>query len=287
MHRRGLTTMLLAYTAAALLAAALWRHLPDHAPWLKALYAGLAATGLLWLIGLARRNPSVFDPYWSVAPPLVAAAWASDPASAVACPSRQLLVFTLICAWALRLTYHWWCTFPGLDHEDWRYTDMRRTTGRLFPLVNLLVLHLSPTVMLGLACAAAYPALVTGTRPLGLLDLVATLFTLAAIVLEATADRQMRAFRAGPRRGEVNDRGVWAWSRHPNYLGELSFWWGLFLFSLAADPTAEWAAVGPLVITSLLLFYSAPALDARMLARDPAYRDYMRRVPALLPRRPR
>jgi steroid 5-alpha reductase family enzyme len=287
MQRRGLPTMLLAYTAAALLAAAIWRHLPDHAPWLRALHAGLAATALLWLVGLARRNPSVFDPYWSIAPLFVAAAWASDPASAAACPSRQLLVFALISAWGLRLTYHWWCTFPGLDHEDWRYTDMRRTSGRLFPLVNLLVLHLSPTLMLGLACAAAYPALVTGTRPLGLLDLVAAVVTLAAIVLEATADRQMRAFRAEARSGEVNERGVWAWARHPNYLGELSFWWGLYLFSIAADPTAEWAAAGPLVITSLLLFYSAPALDARMLARYPGYRAYMRRVPSLLPRRPR
>lgn len=280
--------MILAYVAAALLAVFVWRQLPDAAPWVRSLAAGLGATTVLWLIGVLRGNPSVFDPYWSVAPIAVAAAWAGDPASAAACSARQFLVLSLICAWGLRLTYHWWHTFAGLDHEDWRYTDMRRTSGPLFPLVNLVVIHVLPTLMLLLACAAAYPALVTGTRPFGLLDVIAAGVTLAAIVLEARADRLMRAFRAGPRaRGQICEAGPWGWARHPNYLGELGFWWGLYLFSTSADPTAEWPALGPLVITAMLVLYSAPALDRRMAARYPAYRDYMRRVPSLLPQRPR
>lgn len=288
MQRPGLSTVLLAYLAATSLAALIWHHLADALPWQRTLAAGLAATLLLWLVGLLRRNPSVFDPYWGLAPMAVAAAWAQDPASALACPSRQLLVLTLVFAWGLRLTYHWWCTTARHAHEDWRYTDMRRSSGRLFPLVNLVVIHLAPTLMLGLACAAAYPALVTGTRPLGALDLLAALWTLAAIVLEATADRQMRAFRAGPRPdGEIHERGLWAWARHPNYLGELGFWWGLHLFSRAADPGAAWSAIGPVIITAMFVFYSAPALDQRMASRYPAYRDYMRRVPSLLPRAPR
>ena len=288
MRRTGLSTMLLAYVAATLLAALLWWYTPDLAPWQRTLSAGLAATGVLWIVGLVRGNPSVFDPYWSVAPMLVAMAWSHDHASADASVTRQFLVLCLVCAWGLRLTYHWWRTFPGLDHEDWRYTDMRETSGRLFPLVNLVVIHLLPTLMLLLACAAMYPALVTGTRPLGALDLLAASWTLSAILLEARADREMRAFRGRPREaGTVYQSGVWAWLRHPNYLGELSFWWGLFLFSRAADPTAAWAAAGPLVITAMLVLYSAPALDRRMLARYPAYRDYMARVPSLLPRRPR
>lgn len=286
--RRDRITMLLAYVSAALLAALLWRQLPDATPWLRSLIAGLSATGLLWLVGLLRGNPSVFDPYWSVAPIAVAAAWASDPASAPACASRQFLVLCLVSAWGLRLSYHWWCTFPGLGHEDWRYSDMRRASGRVFPLVNLVVIHLLPTLMLLLACAAAYPALVTGTRPLGPLDMFAVLWTLAAIVLEARADRIMRAFRAGPHApGEVCEAGPWGWMRHPNYLGELGFWWGLYLFSAAAEPAAEWAALGPLAISAMLILYSAPALDRRMAARYPAYRAYMRRVPSLLPQRPR
>ena len=296
MHRNGLILMCLAYPAVAVLAGLVWYALPDAAPWLRTSSAAFAGTGLLWLIGLLRRSPSVYDAFWPVAPMLVAAAWALDHASAGACVPRQLLLLSLVCAWGLRLGYHWWSTFPGLDHEDWRYTDMRRSSGALFPLVNLLVIHLAPTGMLLLACAAMYPAMVTGTRPLGLLDLLAALWTLAAILLEATADRDMRAFRASPHPpGQVHQTGLWAWTRHPNYLGEMAFWWGVWLFSLAAEPpsswatswASSWAAAGPLVITAMFVFYSAPALDRRMLARAPAYRDYIARVPSLLPRRPR
>lgn len=279
--------MVLAYLAAGVLAAIVWSTAPELAPWARTLSAGLAATGLLWLVGVVRGNPSVFDPYWSLAPMFVAMAWAHDPASAGACVHRQFVVLCLVCAWGLRLTYHWWRTFPGLGHEDWRYTEMRHASGRLFPAVNLVVIHLSPTLMLLLACAAAYPAIVTGTRDWGLLDLLAALCTTAAILLEARADREMRVFRARPRAaGTVYASGVWAWLRHPNYLGEMLFWWGLWLFSIAADPTALWAAAGPLVITAMFVFYSAPALDRRMAARSPAYREYMARVPSLLPRRP-
>jgi len=280
--------MLLAYLAAALLAAVVFLAVPELAPWARTLSAGLAATGLLWLVGLVRGNPSVFDPYWSLAPMFVVTAWALDPASAPACVTRQFVVLCLVCAWGLRLTYHWWRTFPGLGHEDWRYTEMRQASGRLFPLVNLVVIHLSPTLMLLLACAAAYPAMVTGMADWGLLDLVATLWTGAAITLEAHADHEMRMFRARPRAaGTVYDSGIWAWLRHPNYLGEMTFWWGLWLFSVSADPTAAWAAAGPLMITAMFVLYSAPALDRRMAARSPAYRAYMARVPSLLPRRPR
>lgn len=284
--------MLLAYAAAAAAAVLVWQHHLGAQLGLRSAFAALTATGVLWLIGLLRRNPSVFDPYWSVAPIPVVAAWACDPASAGAEPTRQLLVVALVTAWGLRLTYHFLRTFPGLDHEDWRYTEMRRSSGPLFPLVNLLVLHLIPTAMLGLACAAAYPALVIGTRPLGLLDLLAGIVTLAAILLEATSDRIMRAFRRSQRPpGTVCEQGPWAFARHPNYLGELGFWWGLYLCSVAAvpadHPAVEWAALGPLIITALLVLYSAPALDRRLAARSPAYRDYMRRVPSLLPRTPR
>ena len=288
MHRNGLAIIFLAYPAAAALAGLVWYALPDAAPWLRTLWAAFTGAGLLWLIGLLRRSPSVFDPFWPVAPMLVAAAWALDHASAPACVARQFLLLCLVGAWGLRMLYHWWSTFPGLDHEDWRYTDMRRSSGALFPLVNLVVIHLAPTGMLLLACAAMYPAMVTGARPLGLLDLLAALWTLAAIVLEAAADRDMRSFRASPHApGQVHQAGLWAWARHPNYFGEMAFWWGLWLFSLAADPTAIWAAAGPLVITAMFVFYSAPALDRRMAARAPAYRGYMARVPSLLPRRPR
>jgi steroid 5-alpha reductase family enzyme len=285
---RQLGTIAAAYAAAGASAAFVWGWLLGQELWARTAAAGLAATLVLWLVGVVRRNPSVFDPFWSVAPIAVAAAWAGDAASIAADPRRQWLVVALVTAWGLRLTWHWWRTRARETEEDWRYTEMRRASGAWFPLVNLVVIHVLPAGMLGLACMAMYPALVTGTRPLGWVDAIAGVWTLVAIVLEATADRQMRAFRAGARApGTVCEAGLWGWSRHPNYLGELLFWWGLYLCSYAAEPAAEYAMVGPIVITALLVLYSAPALDRRMLARYPGYRRYARRVPVLWPRRPR
>jgi steroid 5-alpha reductase family enzyme len=79
------------------------------------------------------------------------------------------------------------------------------------------------------------------------------------------------------------DTGLWAFSRHPNYLGELSFWWGLYLFALAADPSWWWAIAGAVSITLLFVFLSVPLLDRRSLGRRPQYREHMKRVPALFP----
>lgn len=285
---RQVGAMAVAYAAAGAAAWATWGWLSGHELWARAGLASVAATLVLWAIGVVRRNPSVFDPYWSIAPVVTAAAWACDPGSSAAIGGRQMLVVALVTAWGSRLTWHWWCTRAREVEEDWRYTEMRAGSGRFFPLVNLLAIHLAPAGMLLLATLAMYPALVTGTRPLSWIDAVGGAWTLAAIVLEATADRQMRGFRAGPRApGTICERGLWGWSRHPNYLGELLFWWGLYLISYAAQPAAEWAMLGPIVITLLLTLYSAPALDRRMHARYPGYRKYMRRVPALWPRRPR
>ena len=79
----------------------------------------------------------------------------------------------------------------------------------------------------------------------------AVTLTFGAIWLEARADKELRRFRlSNPPAGEFLHSGLWAWSRHPNYLGEMGFWWGLWLFALAANPGWWWSVVGPLTITA-------------------------------------
>ncbi len=282
--------MLLAYLAAAAVAVLVWIHQPHLDPWLRGTVAWFAATLVLWLVGAVRNNPSVFDPFWSLAPLPLIAAWAfAEPTSAL--PARQWLVCGLVGLWGARLTYHWWRTWPGLHHEDWRYTEIRGATGRWFPIANLVVIHLAPACMLGLICLTTYPAVVFGAEPLGWLDVVATVWALAALAFESSADATMRRFRARTRTpGQVCEDGWWAWARHPNYFGEVMFWWGLYLLSVASvvkgDPSVDWAVAGPVVLTVLMILYSGPALDRRMAQRSPNYVEYMRRVPAILPRRP-
>jgi steroid 5-alpha reductase family enzyme len=267
---------------AALLVVLLTR---GHHPVTIAFLADLAATLVVFLVSTAVGNASLYDPYWSVAPPIVVSAWALFSATG-ASGVRQVLVVGLLWLWGIRLTTNWAVSWRGLGHEDWRYVDIRaKTRGRLpWWLVNLTGIQLMPTLVVFLGLLAAWPAVAVGRHPLGLLDLVATVVTAAAITVEAVADRQVRRFAADPaNRGRIADRGLWRWSRHPNYLGEIGVWWGVWLFGLAAAPHWWWTVIGPITMVALFAFVSVPLMDKRSLARRPAYAEHMRRVPALLP----
>src|SRR5262249_3363325 len=146
-----------------------------------------------------------------------------------AVPARQALVAALVLIWAVRLTANWAVSWPGLGHEDWRYVQIRDQTRGRSPwwLVSLTGIQLVPTMVVLGGLVAVWPAVAVPGRPLGVLDAVAVAVTGAAITVEAIADRQLHRFAADPaNRGRVVDRGLWRYSRHPNYLGEIAFWWG-------------------------------------------------------------
>lgn len=247
--------------------------------------ADLAATLAVFAFSVAFNNSSFYDPYWSVTPLLIAPALATVHAAPGVPAARQLLVTALVFCWGLRLTWNWIRGWEGLGHEDWRYVDLRRQTGRAYWLVSLTGLHLMPTVTVFLGCLPLVPALATSTAPLNHLDLLAALLTGGAVLLEGVADQQLRAFRLSNRApGKILDSGVWSLCRHPNYLGEISFWWGLLLFGLAADPGSWRYGAGALWMVALFTLFSIPLIDKRSLGRRPGYAEHMRRVPALLPR---
>ncbi|MCB9650698.1 MAG: DUF1295 domain-containing protein [Deltaproteobacteria bacterium] len=258
---------------------------PD--PMVRVAAADLAATVVVFLFSVAFGNTSFYDPYWSVAPLVIAPyLWLGFGDGAV--PARQVLVTALVFAWGLRLTYNWARGWSGLDHEDWRYVDLRNKTGKAFVVVNFLGLQLFPTVLVFLGCLSLVPALVTGDRPLSALDAVAAVVTGGAVLIEGLADNQLRAFvRSKPPAGTVMERGLWSWSRHPNYFGEISFWCGLALFGLAAGGPTPVLLVGPGVMIALFVGVSVPMMEKRMLARRPGYPEYKRRVSALIPLPPR
>jgi steroid 5-alpha reductase family enzyme len=129
-----------------------------------------------------------------------------------------------------------------------------------------------------------WPALGAPRHGFNALDVVAAVVTAASIAVETIADNQMRAFVRDPaNRGRTIDVGLWSLSRHPNYLGEIGFWWGLWLFGLAAAPSWWWTVVGPLTMVLLFETTSIPMMEERSLGRRPSYADYQRAVPRLLP----
>jgi steroid 5-alpha reductase family enzyme len=251
-----------------------------------ALEADLAATLAIFGFSLGFRNSSFYDPYWSVAPLAIALYWAWAGGTA-AVAERQLLVVVLVALWGARLTANWARGWTGIAHEDWRYVDLRAQTGRLYWGASLVGLHLAPTLVVFLGCLPLWPALASGTRPLGALDVAAAAVTLGGVALELSADEQLRRFRRTAPRGAILESGLWAWSRHPNYLGEILFWLGLALFSLAAAGFVWWAWLGVAAIVAMFRFASLPMMEARMLARRPGYAERQARVPLVLLRPPR
>jgi steroid 5-alpha reductase family enzyme len=256
-----------------------WTH-----PLAVAFAADLAATVAIFAFSRGFNNSSFYDAYWSVVPPLIALYFAARAVPEVS-GVRTLLVIALVFTWGARLTWNWARGWHGLTHEDWRYVDLRSSTGSLYWPVSLLGLHLMPTLQVFAGCLSLWPALGTGTRAFGFLDLLALAVTGGAIWLEARADKELVRFRrSNPPREAILASGVWAWSRHPNYFGEMSFWWGLWLFGVAADPS-WWllTLIGPVGITLLFRFASLPLMETRMLARRPAFAEHQRRVSMVVP----
>lgn len=245
--------------------------------------ADFAATVAIFSFSLRFQNSSVYDPYWSVAPVPIALYLMFSSSGALS-GFRPWLVMALVLWWAIRLTWNWLRRWQGLSHEDWRYQDIRARSGRAYWAVSFLGIHLMPTVVVFLGCLPLLAALGPSPSGLGLLDLLAFCVTAGAIWLESEADRQLvRFLRSHPAPGAFLDTGLWALCRHPNYLGEILFWWGLYLFGLAADPSCWWTLLGPVAVTLLFVFVSVPMMDQRMRARKPAYAAHMRACRALLP----
>jgi len=282
---RAFLIVLVAYLTALVAALVVGIALAGRHPIAIVAAADAAATLVVFAFSLGFGNSSFYDPYWSVAPFPIAIYWALLPGGV---PLRPALVLALVALWGARLTANWARGWSGLRHEDWRYVDMRAQTGRLYWVASAVALHAMPTLVVFLGCLPLYAALVEGARPLGWLDALAALVTGSGIALEYFADNQLRRFRLSrPPPEAILESGLWAWSRHPNYLGEILFWWGLAGFSLAAAGFRWWAWMGALAMLAMFRFASLPLIEARMLARRPAYAERQRRVPALLMRPPR
>lgn len=284
---RSLAIVTVAYVCAVAVAAAYLVWGPDTGRlWLDALIADVLATLVVFGFSRAYRNSSFYDAFWSVIPPLLLLYWwleAPDPD-----PLRSALVAVVVVAWAVRLTGNWAYAFPGLHHEDWRYPLFKQRAGRWAILADLFAIHLIPTLQVFLGMLPVYVAVTRPGAGVRWLMWVALVVGLAAVVLEFVADAQMHRFVRDRRPGDVMDRGLWSWSRHPNYFGEFAFWVSMALFGIAAAPADWWwLIIGAALILAMFLGASIPMMEERSLARRPDYADVVARVSRFVPRPPR
>jgi steroid 5-alpha reductase family enzyme len=281
-RRNGRIIVATAYFVAFSAAATVAIEMHPGSPLLVAAASDLAGTLAIFAFSVFFNNSSLYDPYWSVAPIPIAAYWLGcnpEPPG-----PRQIAIISLIALWGIRLTANWLARWHGLSDEDFRYVEIRQKSGHWYWPASLVAIHLMPSVWVFLGLLPVLPALSTAGRSIGWLDLVALSTTTTAVLVEAVADLQLRAFLKGRGdRAAILDTGLWKLCRHPNYFGEVLFWWGLFLFGMAADPKWSWTAVGPISITLLFSLVSIPWMDRRMLANHPAWAERMRTLPALIP----
>ncbi len=253
--------------------------------WLDTLIADLVATLVIFGFSRAYKNSSFYDAYWSVVPPAIFIYWWIETDAEGA---RLWLVLLVIMAWAIRLTGNWIYNWPGMHHEDWRYPMLKENAGKSEPVVDLMGIHVFPTLVVFAALVPTYVVVTSTDREIGWLDIVATIVGLGAVAIEFIADFQLLRFVNDRTPGQVMDRGLWGWSRHPNYFGEVSFWVSLALFGLAASPDDTWWIFGgAIAMLAMFMFASIPMMEKRSLERRPDYQDVIDRVSVFLPLPPK
>jgi steroid 5-alpha reductase family enzyme len=246
----------------------------------------LLAFAGLWWIGTRRGDVSIVDVYWGPGFAVIAAVGLALGAGT---NPRAFIVVTLVAMWGFRLgAYLAWrkLQMPG---EDFRYAAMRRRAGADFTLQSLAtVFGLQAVLMWVVSLPVQWAVTTPSSEELGIFDVLGMLAWGVGLALESIGDLQLIEFRANPANaGKVLDRGLWRYTRHPNYFGDCCVWWGFYAFAVAT-PNGWWTFIGPVLMTGLLLRVSGvPLLERSLLARKPGYAAYVARTSGFVPRLPR
>lgn len=265
----------LVYIIAAAVGVAVYNAL-NCAWWLALLAADAAATVATFLFSLVFGNASVYDPYWSVQPPVILLAFALGKELT----ALGILLLVVISFWAVRLTANWAYTFRNLEHQDWRYTMLKEKTGIFYLVINFVGIHMVPTlVVYGCVVPGVY-AVLQGL-PLNVGSAAFLCLSLGAATMQGIADIQMHRFRKN-RTAPFIRVGLWKYSRHPNYLGEILMWWGVALAVICAAPDAWYLAAGAVANTILFFAVSIPMADGRQ-SRKEGFAAYKAQTRMLLP----
>ncbi len=245
-------------------------------PLIRLFLADVLATIVVWAFGLLYENVSVYDPYWSVFPPVAYLLWAFYTGVWLV-PVILLLIASWY--WGWRLTRNWAITFKGIGHEDWRYTKYRDRHPLVFHTINLFGLNMMPTLVV---FAAMLPGLklFEAVAPANILTYFGCIVCLASATIQLIADKQSHDFRAA-NPGKVCNVGLWKHGRHPNYFGEIQFWWGIWIMYASLNGIDMYIG-GAIAMTALFLGISIPLMEKRQLANKPDYVEYRKQTRILI-----
>ena len=240
---------------------------------------------LLWIASLILKNSSIVDIFWGAG--FVLTTWLAFALTPAGFTGRKLLISILVTLWGLRLSLHIGRRNWGKP-EDFRYQVWRNEAGAAWWWRSFFQVFLLQGILMWIIAAPLAAAQVSTTpNQLTGVDFLAVPVWIVGFFFEALGDWQLARFRANPtNKGRVMNTGVWRYSRHPNYFGDATQWWGYYLLALSAG--GWWTIFSPILMTLFLLRVSGVTLlEEGLKASKPGYRGYIARTPAFFPWFPR
>lgn len=268
-----------------------WSH--EHPFWLANLLFLICISLFFWLINLVQGSTWLIDPYWTFIPILLAAFYRHHPGAEARDEPRAIVSVSLLLLWSVRLTHSYFRREGWMlgEREDWRFEEMRKKHSQHWWWMSFFAAYFSQQIMLVGICMPLYAVHFASQRTWTLLDTAATIFCLAGIAIAFVADTQLHHFvknnerlaASRQKKIPVLNTGIWKYSRHPNYVGEQLFWWGMGLFAVGVGWTfALWGAA----FNSLVLAIVTVMVEKKMLQkkyRREAFKEYQRCTSVWIP----
>jgi len=274
----SLIAILIMYIIAFAIGFVIYFNLPFKYYW-SLLIADIASTAIIFLFSCIFKNASCYDAYWSVAPLVIAIALLiKGPINSV-----RLMLSISVILWAIRLTINWIYTFDNLCWIDWRYKNIKEKTKIFYPIVNFLGIHLVPTLVV-YCCILPLVFVFYNNVELNAFVIIFFILSILSFTMQGIADYEMHRFRKNKNSTFIRN-GLWKYSRHPNYLGEIMMWWSIGLASVIALGFKEYypLLVGAFLNTLLFLFISIPLAEHHQASRKEGFDEYKAETRMLLP----
>jgi steroid 5-alpha reductase family enzyme len=247
---------------------------------LNVFIANVASTCFIFIIGLLFKNSSLYDPYWSVIPPVIT--FLISIYFNVFWLLPVILLNLALFIWGIRLTYNWILSWTGFDYIDWRYVMIKEKTPKIWLLSNFFGIHFFPTVIVFIQLIGAI-YFIEYTKSINFITVLAFFVIVIATAIQYIADTQMRTFKSNKENhGKIIDIGLWKHSRHPNYFGEVMVWIGVYLFYFSTNLRIDYLTVTPILMLFMFIFISIPMMEKKILKTRPEYKQYQTSTSMLL-----
>lgn len=244
--------------------------------WLNLLISDVISTIVVFIFSLILKNASTYDPYWSVAPIVILLYSAFKNGL----NSASILVLIAVLFWGIRLTVNWAYTFKNFTYQDWRYTMLKEKTKKFYPFINFCGIHLFPTIVVYL-CVLPAVYLMRFKVEINIFTIIFFVVSLLSVTLQGVSDYQMHKYRKNKTTQFIRC-GLWKYSRHPNYLGEIMMWWSIALLVVLTLNNYWYFLTGATVNTLMFLIVSVPMADGRQSKKD-GFSEYKKATRMLLP----